>query len=101
MAGERYKEAAQELEPLAKLHPESEALMELLGQAYLKTDQADKGMAALQKAVDLDPKPATMNDVAYFLAEKQLRLDNAEAWGKKAVDAEEKETAEISLADLE
>ena len=69
--------------------------------ALLEIDRPFDGIAVMQKAVELDPKPLTLNDVAYFLAEKQLMLDQAQTWAKKAVAAEEQETAEISLADLE
>ena len=101
LATEQYKEAVGELEPLVKAHPQSGTLLRLLGQAYLKTDQPDKGVAVLEKAVELDSAPLTMNDVAYYLAEKKLRLDQAERWAMKAIKTEEEKTGPINLADLE
>jgi hypothetical protein len=37
----------------------------------------------------LHPKPLTLNDVAYYLADKHLKLEQAEKWATQAVKTEE------------
>jgi tetratricopeptide (TPR) repeat protein/transglutaminase-like putative cysteine protease len=96
----RYAEAVQVLEGATAQSPDSPTLQASLGHAYLETKQADKAEAALKKAVELDPSPVMLNNVAYYAAENGILLDLSKQWAEGAVSQLEAETAKITLAEL-
>jgi len=97
----RYAEAVQVLEGATAQSPDSPTLQASLGYAYLDTKQTDKAEAALKKAVELDPSPAMLNDVAYSAADSGSFLDLARQWAERAVSQLEAETAKITLSGLQ
>lgn len=101
MEKKRFLEAAAELEAVAKLNPGSARIQQSLGAALLRAGNREGGMQALQKAISLDSSPATLNNVAYHLAEAKHSLPEALRYAEQAVEAEEKETADLALNELE
>jgi len=97
----RYAEAVQALEGATAQSPDSPTLQASLGYAYLQTKQTDKAEAALKKAVELDPSPAMLNDVAYAAADTGSFLDLSKQWAERAVSQLEAETANITLSGLQ
>ena len=97
----RYTEAVQVLEGSTAQSPDSPTLQASLGYAYLDTKQTDKAEAALKKAVELDPSPVMLNDVAYSAADSRSFLDLARQWAERAVSQLEAETAKITLSGLQ
>ena len=101
----KYKEAIPELERAISLNPELETLQVSLGHAYLNLGETPKAMAAFEEAVKLDRSPGTLNDVAYFLADKGVQLDKAQQYAESAVtsvanDLRNVETANLRMDDL-
>ncbi|MBZ5569317.1 MAG: DUF3857 domain-containing protein [Acidobacteriia bacterium] len=96
----QYSEAIGVLEPAVERNPQTATLRQNLGTAYMRAGELEKGIATLQKAVDLEPTPLMMNNLAYELADKNLKLDLAEQWALRAVKAEAEETQLTNLTDL-
>jgi len=83
---ERYPEAVTVLEEALKKAPDSSGLKLQLGAAYLKAGQNDKAVAAFEQVIDeKSDDPATLNDVAYSLADAKVNLDQAREWAENAV----------------
>jgi predicted negative regulator of RcsB-dependent stress response len=96
---ERYKEAVPYLETAAK-NSNSPATQNLLGVAYLYAGETEKGTAALEKVVETDPRPETLNDISYELADANASLPKALEYAEKAVAKEEKESFDGQLSSL-
>src|SRR5262249_17512911 len=56
-----------------------------LGEALLNVGRREEALAAFAKAVELDPAPLTLNDVAYQLAQHGSDLDVAQRYAESAV----------------
>jgi tetratricopeptide (TPR) repeat protein/transglutaminase-like putative cysteine protease len=95
----RYGEALPYLETAAK-NDNSPGAQASLGSAYLLAGEREKAVAAFTKLAEVDPKGDTFNDVAYQMANADLKLPVALDYAKKAVRAAEEESQEITLADL-
>jgi len=101
----KYKEAIPALERAISLNPEAERLQVSLGRAYLSLGETPKAIAAFDEAVKLDRSPTTLNDVAYFLADKSAQLDKAQQYAESAVtsvanDLRNVETSNLTIDDL-
>src|SRR5215213_742202 len=92
----KYKEAVPELERAISITPENEELQVTLGRAYLNVGETQKAMTAFEEAIKLDRSPGTLNDVAYFLADKGVQLDRALQYSESAVTS-----IAVSLRNLE
>ena len=57
-------------------------------------------MDSFHKALEIDPDPATMNDIAYELADANLQLPQAIKYAEQAVQAEEEQSRKVQLASL-
>lgn len=86
MGAKRNAEAIGVLEAALKLSPDSEALQTSLGYAYLRNSQSEKAVPLLEKVAQSDSKPDTLNNIAYELADGNVDLDKALAYGQKAVE---------------
>ncbi|MGO9863132.1 MAG: DUF3857 domain-containing protein [Terriglobales bacterium] len=95
----KYQEAVPELEQAASLTPSTEAEMRL-GSAYLQAGQIEKGTAVLQKVAEANPKPVTLNDIGYQLADANTSLPKALEYAQHAVDAQERESHDVELPNL-
>lgn len=84
---EDYKSAVPELERAVSITPQSSPAHYLLGDAYLNSGETDKAIAAFQDALKLDSNnPMTWNDIAYALADKDVKLDLAEQYAQSSVN---------------
>jgi tetratricopeptide (TPR) repeat protein len=92
----KYKEAIPELERAISLTPHTEDLHVSLGRAYLNLGETQKSMSAFEQAVKTNRSPRVLNDVAYFLADKDVQLDRALQYAESAVTS-----IAISLRNLE
>jgi len=91
----RFSDATQEVEKAAKASPENPDLQMALGGEYLKTDQNEKAVASLRRAVELKSNDAMMlNNAAYSLAEKRVSLDLAQQYATQAVQKVEEQSAD-------
>jgi tetratricopeptide (TPR) repeat protein len=84
---EDYKSAVPELERAVSITPQSPVAHYLLGNAYLNTGQTDKAIAAFEAALKIDSNnPTTWNDIAYALADKNVKLDRAQQYAQSSVN---------------
>jgi len=93
----QYPEAAEELEAALKVKPDDSGLLMQLGNVYFKTGDKERGAADVLKAAESDSRPFMRNDAAYYLADNNVRLDEALPLAEKAVHDAEQATSEISL----
>ena len=96
----RYSEAAAAYEAAVKIRGERASLQASLGSAYLLAGEREKAVAIFTKLADVDPKGDTFNDVAYQMANADLKLPLALDYARKAVRAAEEESQKITLPDL-
>jgi hypothetical protein len=87
---DKNADAAAALENAVKESPDSASLNMALGEEYVKSGQAEKGLPYMQKAMQGggDPKPVDagmLNDAAYLLAVNKTHLDLAKEYAEKAV----------------
>ena len=96
----RYQEAVPELEAAAEKYPDVPRIQLQLGEAYIYSGNTQKAKAAFDKAFKLDSSGATLNSVAYTLAENNIQLDEALKYAQQAVTGLEDKTSDISLDQL-
>jgi tetratricopeptide (TPR) repeat protein/cell division septation protein DedD len=101
MSQHRYEEALPELESGAARNPTSSRAQLLLGEAYLHADDIERAAPRFETAAKLDPSPETWNNIAYSLADKNVRVEDALVYARKAVSAVERQSSAISLETLE
>jgi len=92
----RYPEAIKEFETSLKATPDSFTQMQL-GFVLVQSGEREKGADNLIKATELSSGPMTLNNVAYSLADYNLRLDDALRLAEKAVAETENMTSKISF----
>jgi tetratricopeptide (TPR) repeat protein/transglutaminase-like putative cysteine protease len=93
----RPGEATAALLPAVERNPKDARLALLLGQAYIRQGEEEKGMAAFQTVLDNGSTPATLNVVARELADHDLRLNDALRYAQQGVAMQEDVTAKFSL----
>ena len=91
----RAKEGAALLEKGLARVPGDAWLMTSLGAAYLKLPDVDKAMAQFKKAIEVDPDPMVLNQVAYALADSKSMSNEAESYSKRAVQQLSEQSMEI------
>lgn len=96
----RYSEAVAAYEGEIRIGGERGDRQFRLGSAYLRSGQLEKGAAILQQITKADSKPLTLNDIAYELADANASLPKALEYAQHAVDAQEKESYGVDLANL-
>ena len=99
MAKQRYSEALPYLETAAK-NDNSPGAQALLGSAYLRSGQVEKGTSLLQKVVETDSSPMMLNSIAYDFAEANSNLPRALEYAQRGVDEQEKESHHVELSNL-
>ncbi len=97
----KYAEAVHELEAAAAISENDAPTQLALGQAYLGIGQNEKGVTALEKAVQIAPSPERLNAVAYILAENGERLDQARQFAEAAVSSLDGLLRDVHLKDLQ
>jgi len=95
----RYSEALPYLETAAK-GDHSQSVQTQLGSAYLRSGQVEKGAAILQKVIEADSTPMTLNNIAYDFAEANADLPKALEFAQRAVDEQEKDLHNVELSNL-
>lgn len=96
----KYKEAVPELERAISITPEESMLHVSLGRAYLNLAENQKAIVAFEEALKLDRSPVTLNNVAYFLAEKGAQLDKAQQYAETAVTSVASNLRNVEAANL-
>ena len=66
----------------------------------MKAGQTEKGTATLEKVVEIDGKPDTLNNTGYVLADANVDLPKALEYAQRAVDGQEKESHDVELSNL-
>lgn len=97
----KYKEAVPELEQAISLDSDEQTQYQIsLGRAYLNLNQIEKAMATFDRAIKTAPGQETWNDVAYFLALSNVRLDKAQQYAESAVTEIENDLRNAELSQL-
>jgi Flp pilus assembly protein TadD len=96
----RYTEAAAKLEPVIENDPSNSWLRAQLGDAYLRSGEKEKAIREFDAALSGRRDSATLNSVAYSLAEMNIRLDDALEYAEESVKDIEKSTSMINLQQL-
>ncbi len=95
---ENYKEAASSLamglEMVASDQQMEEQFLTMLGDVHHYLEDHPRSDAYYQQALDVNPENATaLNNFSYHLAQRKVRLKEAEAMARKAVELEENNPA--------
>lgn len=96
----RYSEAATAYESALKMGGDLPNLEANLGSAYLKAGEREKAEAAFSKLAELDEGGDYYNNVAYLMADADLKLPLALDFAKRAAKSVEQESQEINLQSL-
>lgn len=96
----KYSEAAVAFEAAVKIRPDQPYALMNLGSAYLKAGERDKAAEAYSKIAEVDPDGNYLNDVAYYMADANLKVPLALEYAKKAVHKAEEDSQKITLSDL-
>lgn len=96
----RYSEAAAAFEAAIKVGGDRQNLQANLGTAYLQAGDRDKAVDAFSKLPSLDPTANNLNNVAYQMANADLKLPLALDFAKQAVQKIEGEAQKTALPDL-
>lgn len=86
---QRADDAIRVVREVIEKDPESEQAYYALAIIYDQTKKQDQALAQMQKVMDLNPEnAAALNYVGYTWAERGVRLDEAEAFIRRAVSLE-------------
>jgi tetratricopeptide (TPR) repeat protein len=96
-----YRESALAYEDAMKLGGNSNQLLARLGSIYLLAGEREKAASTFGKLAEVDPSGETLNDVAYQMANQDLKLPMALGYAKKAVRTAEEESQNIKLGELD
>jgi tetratricopeptide (TPR) repeat protein len=99
MQQEHYAEALPYLETAAR-NDDSSAAQRRLGAVYVRAGQIGKGVATLEKLVQADSTPETLNEVAYEFADANINLPKALEYARQAVEKQEEESQNVDLSNL-
>jgi tetratricopeptide (TPR) repeat protein len=97
----RAKDGVALLEKSVARAPQDPWLMTSLGEAYLKVPDVNKAMAQFKKAIDVNPDPMVLNQVAYALADSKSRSSEAESYSKQALKRLSEQSMEIDAEDAD
>jgi tetratricopeptide (TPR) repeat protein/transglutaminase-like putative cysteine protease len=101
MAQKRYPEAALLFESAAKANP-SDAYAQLrLGMVRLRSHNADQGLDAVRKALQIDSGAEMLNDVAYEMAEADTNIPDALAYSQRSVKEVEEKSQKVDLENIQ
>jgi tetratricopeptide (TPR) repeat protein/transglutaminase-like putative cysteine protease len=83
---EKWDEAAQAYEKSAAMNPDKPYAYIQWGRALLKAGKVEEARHKLDRALEVDSSPMTLNNVAWELADAGVDLDKAEQEAKSAVE---------------
>jgi tetratricopeptide (TPR) repeat protein/transglutaminase-like putative cysteine protease len=96
----RYSEVIEVAEGALQVHPDDANLYAMLGNSYTSLANNDKATAAFKKAVEIDPRPSMLNNIAYTMAQADKNLPLSMEYAQKAVKDEEEASANVTLSSL-
>ena len=100
MEGKRYKEAGAIYQTWVKNDPSDGYAYLNLGMAQLRLDEKEQGLAALQKALELQPGAEMLNGVAWEMVEANTNLTQALEYSKRSIEQIEEASRAIDLKNL-
>src|SRR5438045_9749352 len=96
----RYSDAATAYEAALKIEGDRADIQRRLASVYLDGGEVQKAADAFKKIAGMDPQGRYFNDVAYRMANADLRLPMALEYARKAVQGGEEESQKIRRANL-
>jgi len=93
----RYKEAVAAYQTWTKNDPTNGYAYLSLGTAQLQSDEKEKGLAALHKALELQPGAEMLNNVAWTMVEADESLPQALEYSKRSIEQMEEASHEIDV----
>jgi tetratricopeptide (TPR) repeat protein len=96
----KYAEAVPFLEFVTELDPSRTEPLLRLGTSYMKMGDEAKGIAMFRKVLTLDSSAASLNGIAYELADANTILPEALAYAEKAVRQQEDASQKVRLSIL-
>src|SRR5450631_1437781 len=100
MAQKRYPDATAILESAAKANPSDAFAQMRLGMVRLRSGKTAEGMQAMHKALQLDPGPEILNDVAYEMAEADTNLAEALGYSRQSVKQVEERSQKVDFQNI-
>jgi len=101
MVEKRYPEASSLFEAAALASP-SDAFAQLrLGMVRLRSHNTDQGMEAMQKALQIDPGPEMLNNVAYEMAEAGTNLAEALVYSQRSIREAEERSQKLDFQNIQ
>jgi tetratricopeptide (TPR) repeat protein len=100
MEGKQYKEAGVIYQTWVKNDPNNGYAFLNLGMAQLRLDEKEQALAALQKALDLQPGAEMLNLVAWTMVEADSNLTQALEYSKRSIEQIEEASRAIDLKNL-
>jgi len=97
----RAKDGAALLEKSVEKQPGNAWLRTSLGEVYLKVPDLDKATEQFKKAIDVNPDPMVLNQVAYALGDNKVKLKEAESYSEQAVQQLSEESTHIHAENTE
>jgi tetratricopeptide (TPR) repeat protein len=94
----RYADAAKMYEAALKDNPKQIGLLMGLGGAQLQSDDKERAYSTYKSVVELDSRPAVLNDAAYSLIEANVHVPEAIEWSKRSVHELAKASTEVILS---
>lgn len=97
----RYSEAAPLLESAAKANPTDAYAQLRVGIVRLNTHNADQGLEALHKALEIDSGAEMLNNVAYQMAESDTNLSDALGYSQRSIKELEERSQKVDLENIQ
>jgi tetratricopeptide (TPR) repeat protein/transglutaminase-like putative cysteine protease len=97
----RYSEAATFFEAETKANPSNATVQLSLGMACLRLKNTDQGLAALHKALEIDSGAQMLNNVAYEMADAQIRLPDALTYSQRSLSDVEEQSRKVNIEKVE
>jgi len=94
----RFADAIPLIERASAADNDNASLHVSRGYAYLNVGREQEAVAAFDRAIELEPTATIRNNVAYYLADKAVRLDRAQQYAEAAVTATGVESRNLTLA---
>jgi len=101
MAQKRYPEALAIFESAAKGAPSDAFAQMRLGMVRLRSRKTAEGMQAMHKALQLDPGPEMLNDVAYEMAEADTNLSEALDYSLRSIKEVEEQSQRVDFQNVQ
>jgi tetratricopeptide (TPR) repeat protein len=101
MAQKRYPEALAIFESAAKAAPSDAFAQMRLGMVRLRARKTAEGMQAMHKALQLDPGPEMLNDVAYEMAEADTNLSEALDYSQRSIKEVEEQSQRLDFQNVQ